>query len=180
MGWTRTLTASALVYIQHFDISLCAWCQICVHGITKEEYDLLVCAKKDEMVLGKPKLAGIVSNISTPAPCPGAPDVKLNSPRFQSRPRLNLDTSHNMISMISGPYVPKLPVHVFSGSEELQKGEASYEVWKFEMKCLQTSSALSEHLLLQAIWKYPLIPSKNTINILEMKTMQIKENKILH
>ena len=36
--------------------------------------------------------------------------------------------------MVSGPYFPKLPI--FSGSEEPQKGETSYEVWNFEVKCL--------------------------------------------
>ena len=47
------------------------------------------------------------------------------------------------------PYVPKLPI--FSGAEEPQKGETSYEVWSFELKCLQKSAYLPKHLLLQAI-----------------------------
>ena len=39
----------------------------------------------------------------------------------------------------------------FCGSEEPQKGETSYEVWNFEVKCLQKSNYLPDHLLLPAI-----------------------------
>ena len=121
--------------------------------LTREEYDLLIAAK-DEKGPGKPKLADLVNKISTPAPRPGTPDVKPKAPKFQTPgfspvPRLNLDTSHNITNIVSGPYIPKLPV--FSGSEEPQKGETSYEVWNFEVKCLQKSSTLSEPLLLQSI-----------------------------
>ena len=40
---------------------------------------------------------------------------------------------------------------IFSGAEDPQKGETSYEVWNFEAKCLAKSAYLPEHLLLQAI-----------------------------
>ena len=43
------------------------------------------------------------------------------------------------------------PNYLFCGSEEPQKGETSYEVWNFEVKCLQKSDYLPDHLLLQAI-----------------------------
>ena len=39
----------------------------------------------------------------------------------------------------------------FSGSEEPQKGETTYEVWSLEVKCLQSSSVLPESILLQSI-----------------------------
>ena len=61
------------------------------------------------------------------------------------------DTSNNgNFSFVAQPFnIPKLPF--FSGSEEPQKGETTYEVWSFEVKCLQNSNHLPEHVLLQAI-----------------------------
>ena len=117
--------------------------------LTKEEYDLLVAAK-DKKGPNK-SLADIVSKItSTPAPPPSTPDVKPKT-TFMS-PGLSPVSGHfdgSHLSMNSGPYLPKLPV--FSGSEEPQKGETSFEVWHFEVKCLQKTSTLSEPLLLQSI-----------------------------
>lgn len=42
---------------------------------------------------------------------------------------------------------PKLPI--FSGQEG--KGEVTYEVWSYEVKCLQNSYTVPDHVLLQAI-----------------------------
>ena len=44
--------------------------------------------------------------------------------------------------------IPKLPI--FSGSDEVPKGEVNYEVWSFEVKCLQ-SAETPEDVLSQAI-----------------------------
>ncbi len=43
----------------------------------------------------------------------------------------------------------KLPL--FSGAEEPHKGEVAYEVWNFEVKCLQNNGFIPNHVLLQAI-----------------------------
>lgn len=53
--------------------------------------------------------------------------------------------------MLSGNQytVPKLPT--FSRTDEPQKGEVKYEVWNFEVKCLQNSGQYPEHILLQAV-----------------------------
>lgn len=45
--------------------------------------------------------------------------------------------------------IPKLPF--FSGSQEPSKGETSYEVWNFEVKCLQKSKLIPEEVLFQTI-----------------------------
>ena len=53
-------------------------------------------------------------------------------------------------SFIAPSYsLPKLPS--FSGSEIPPKGEVTYEVWSYEVKCLQKSPYLEEHHLLYAI-----------------------------
>ena len=44
---------------------------------------------------------------------------------------------------------PKLPF--FSGSAEPNKGEASYEVWQYEVKCLQKADGLPESVILHSI-----------------------------
>ena len=58
-------------------------------------------------------------------------------------------TQPNTSYIVQPLHIPKLPF--FNGSEEPQKGECSYEVWNFEVKCLQNSSDLQEHVLLQSI-----------------------------
>ncbi|MCG7867590.1 MAG: hypothetical protein JAY74_14665 [Candidatus Thiodiazotropha taylori] len=68
-------------------------------------------------------------------------------PRFQQL--LNNSQPFNT-SYIAQPYnAPKLPF--FSGSEEPSKGEVTYEVWSFEVKCLQNTPYLQESVLLQSI-----------------------------
>lgn len=60
---------------------------------------------------------------------------------------------HPMTPSLSGSFVaptyshPKLPV--FSGQEN--KGDVTYEVWSYEVKCLQNSLTVPNHILLQAI-----------------------------
>ena len=45
--------------------------------------------------------------------------------------------------------IPKVPT--FSGNEEPQKGEVTYEVWSFEVRCLRNSQVVSNTVLLQLI-----------------------------
>ena len=45
--------------------------------------------------------------------------------------------------------LPKLPI--FSGDETGAKLEISYEVWRFEARCLVSDGTLEDHLILQAI-----------------------------
>ena len=74
-------------------------------------------------------------------------DASSPIPRFQQR---FINSPGFNTSFIAQPFhPPKLPI--FSGSEEPQKGETSYEVWSFEVKCLQNVADLPEHVLLQSI-----------------------------
>ncbi|XP_069125490.1 zinc finger CCHC domain-containing protein 12-like [Argopecten irradians] len=49
------------------------------------------------------------------------------------------------------PQVPK--ISTFSGDESPQRGETTYEGWRYEVRCLASDSTLSEELILQAIRK---------------------------
>lgn len=127
--------------------------------LTKEEYDALLALASHR---GEPKTD---TATSTPKPSPAefdgtkpktilADKLKLNaqSPAFSPIPRFpNLTQQQNISTFIPNSYVPKLPI--FSGTEEPQKGETTYEVWNLEVKCLQKSGlyAGNEHLLIQAI-----------------------------
>ena len=57
--------------------------------LTREEYDLLIAAK-DEKGPGKPKLADLVSRISTPAPRPGTPEMRIPPPPPNFRLQVSL------------------------------------------------------------------------------------------
>lgn len=113
--------------------------------LTKEEYEDLVAR------------ASMVPATSTPNPDksgatkPKTPKLKPNIIGQSPIARLSLlgNSQQNTSSLPHGPYIPKLPI--FSGSEEPAKGEASYELWSFEVKCLKQNEFLSELLLLQAI-----------------------------
>lgn len=55
------------------------------------------------------------------------------------------------VSMLSGSQYTVLKLPTFSGTDEPQKGEVKYEVWNFEVKCLQNSRQYQEHILLLAV-----------------------------
>lgn len=117
--------------------------------LTKQEYDDLV-----GLHTSKDK-AGLVTSTPQVTKTPDVTRPKLNFTYAGLTPVPRLQHSGNMTQvpntsfMPSQVNVPKLPF--FSGSEEPQKGETSYEVWNFEVKCLQNSQYLPEHVLLQSI-----------------------------
>ena len=101
--------------------------------------------------------AAIPSNpiMSTPGPIftpsnvprPNFPGV---SPVSRLQHLLNASKGVQNATYIAPQFnISKLPF--FSGSAEPQKGEVSYEVWSFEVKCLQNSNLLTEDLLKQHI-----------------------------
>ena len=111
--------------------------------LTKEEYDIL--------------MAGTALRASTPKqPMPSHGPKFTLQPRTPgaigaSRLRQIFGASHNQSSFSAAPVYnpPKLPF--FSGAEEPNKGETSYEVWNYEVKCLQKADYLPESVLLHSI-----------------------------
>lgn len=122
--------------------------------LTKEEYDILVSSTKGPSAKIT-NVKGDNTQTSTPKTVPQEfdgtrPKFTFTTPGASPVPRLNFNASALNTSFVPSPYVPKLPI--FSGSEEPQKGETTYEVWSFEVKCLQNSSYLTDpSILLQAI-----------------------------
>lgn len=123
--------------------------------LTQEEYDALLAinANKDLGAEG-----GVPKPSSTSTPSVSKPDVR---PKFGFTfpgPSPIRGLQHFMSSTpqpLNASYAtpsysqPKLPI--FSGQDDPPKGEVTYEVWSFEVKCLQNSQFLPEHVLLQAI-----------------------------
>lgn len=111
--------------------------------LTKEEYEKLLYAARNPVSTPR---------VSIP---PGGqmPLFDFRAPGVSPIPRLQqtLNNSAAQNTSYAAPTFnpPKLPF--FSGSEEPQKGETTYEVWNFEVKCLQSSEYLPEHVLLQSI-----------------------------
>lgn len=115
--------------------------------LTIQEYEDLVARDSNVLPTSTPKLPES-DGTKYKTTKPPAPSIIGQSPM----PRLSLSNrflQHNTSTLLQGPYIPKLPI--FSGSEEPSKGEASYEVWNFEVKCLKSNEYLSEHLLLQTM-----------------------------
>ena len=77
---------------------------------------------------------------------PARPQLRFPTPRPGSLGGLNQTYDLSMLGQYSNP--PKLPT--FSGSEEPQKNEVSYDVWSFEVGCLKKAH-IPEYLLLQSI-----------------------------
>jgi len=113
--------------------------------LTKEEHDNLLA---NQNISSTPNVKPSTKFSFT---APGVSPI----PRLQMIPKMTKqipevqNTILNNTSFSGQHNLPKIP-H-FSGSEEPQKGEVTYEVWRFEIKCLQNSGYLPEHLLLQAI-----------------------------
>lgn len=101
--------------------------------ISKEEYDSLVALKAST------PLTGVGKTFAFPTSSPIG--------RLQSA----LNPSVNNVSTLQSNFntTPKLPT--FSGNEESQKGEVTYEVWSFEVRCLINSQVLPDAVLLQTI-----------------------------
>ena len=105
------------------------------------------------MTTRSPRLAQLFT--PSPATQGAKPKCTFAAPNTTSTPIPRLQHTANSLHMLNIAYVPqnftfpKLPV--FSGSEVPQKGEATYEVWSFEVKCLKNIQELPEHILLQSI-----------------------------
>lgn len=118
--------------------------------LTKEEYEsLLAIASHKTIVTSTPQ----VTKATETGAQATRPKFTFTNPGISPVPRLQqvLNSSHvSNTSFVAPPFnFPKLPF--FSGSEEPLKGETTYEVWDIEVKCLQNSQCLPEHVLLQAI-----------------------------
>lgn len=113
--------------------------------LTREEYDIL--------------MRGAIPKTSTPRE-----SLRLDPPKSMFNPRTPGATPRSRLQFLlnsSGAQgaqqsftvpaynPPKLPF--FSGADEPAKGETSYEVWNYEVKCLQNSEYLPEHVLLHSI-----------------------------
>lgn len=119
--------------------------------LTQQEYEALLAVntnKSDGQNQGATG-GGIETPRPVSTPLPGQSRFGFPFPGFSPVPRINpfkfSDTSY-----MAPPYSqPKLPI--FSGQDVPPKGEVTYEVWSFEVKCLQNSHTLPDHVLLQAI-----------------------------
>lgn len=75
--------------------------------------------------------------------------LKASTPIIGNAGPFNFPGSNASLLQSNFDVTPKLPI--FSGSLEPNKSEVSYDVWSFEVKCLQNSHAIPEALLLQTI-----------------------------
>lgn len=127
--------------------------------LTKDEYEAFLAFRASK---GQPgAVAGTPQQMNTPVtstpqvnvthggtkpkvfPFPGPSPV----PRLQQLLANSQQLNTSYIPQTFNP--PKLPF--FSGKEETSKGETTYEVWSFEVKCLQNSPYIQEPVLLQSI-----------------------------
>lgn len=129
--------------------------------LTKEEYEkLLTIANKNVTSTPRPasRLAGLLgaSPLRDTTPHGGAKSkFTFGNPLVTPPPThtlhdvLSESQMHNVTYVPQNYNFPKLPI--FSGSEVPQKGEVTFEVWSFEVKCLKNNHEIPEHTLLQSI-----------------------------
>ena len=129
--------------------------------LTQHEYEALlaISSRKDLTGTGSKEVKQTSDTQATSTPVTTKePDVvrpKLNfafpwmSPVQRMQHILNASQPANTSFIAPSYSQPKLPS--FSGSEIPPKGEVTYEVWSYEVKCLQKSPYLEEHHLLYAI-----------------------------
>ncbi|XP_062605895.1 uncharacterized protein LOC134267692 isoform X2 [Saccostrea cucullata] len=110
--------------------------------LTKEEYDLLVNASLKQGKTSTPLVKTKISTMEKVLHSAGKP-VHFDFPKtpdIPPTPTCTISTQYNF---------PKLPT--FSGADDSKQGEVKYEVWNFEVKCLQNSGQYPEHILLQSV-----------------------------
>ncbi|XP_062610021.1 uncharacterized protein LOC134271821 [Saccostrea cucullata] len=118
--------------------------------ITKEEYDLLKGQKipttpKVEHGLNKGTIPKLPSLGEVPIPSHIPSPGYLHPPSLMSSHQLF--NSSALFHQNNNPTPIKLPT--FSGSEQVQKGEVSYDVWSYEVRCLK--GQWPDHVLLQPV-----------------------------
>ena len=84
----------------------------------------------------------------------------LSSDRRQTKSIEEKDTEERISLEKNFPF-PKITA--FSGEENRPKGEASYEEWRYEVKCLQRDGVYSKYVIGQAIRKSLRGPAKREI-----------------
>lgn len=110
--------------------------------LTREEYEALM-----KGAIPKTSTPRVPLPPQTPKTLFGARTPGL-APGSRLQQLLNISGANQSIAVPSyNP--PKLPF--FSGSDEPAKGETSYEVWSHEVKCLQNSEYIPEHVLLNSV-----------------------------
>ena len=130
--------------------------------LTKADYESLVSLAKKSTSTGSPGLAHLLppppATLGARPPLAASlakPKALFSTPTITSTPVPRFQHLLNASQALNTSYVPpnynfpKLPI--FSGSEAPQKGETTYEVWAFEVKCLKNVHDLPEHTLLQSI-----------------------------
>lgn len=123
--------------------------------VTKTEYNMLLALAGK--IPGKPNPMDQSTSTPGPAKADGAKSkLSFNPPGFSPIPRhqpsqniVNSSAILNATANTPSFPIPKLPF--FSGSDQLQKGDTTYEVWNFEVKCLQNAHFLPDHIILQAM-----------------------------
>ncbi|KAK3103445.1 hypothetical protein FSP39_019291 [Pinctada imbricata] len=75
----------------------------------------------------------------------------VSTPNFDARFNFNpTGPNESYLHGMPATYsIPKLPT--FSGNESSQKGEVTYDVWSFEVRCLKRTGQYPEHIILQAL-----------------------------
>ena len=118
---------------------------------TKKEYDILMGGAVPKTSTPRlpldPKTPKVLFGPTIPGANPTRMQQIMGKLANQSGKAANLSLSQSFANVPSYNS-PKLPF--FSGSKEPAKGETSYEVWQYEVKCLQKSD-LPEHMLLHSI-----------------------------
>ena len=119
--------------------------------LTKEEYEILMGGAVPKTSTPRlpldPKTPKVLFGPTIPGATPTRMQQIMGKLANQSGKAANLSLSQSFANVPSYNS-PKLPF--FSGSKEPAKGETSYEVWQYEVKCLQKSD-LPEHMLLHSI-----------------------------
>ena len=116
----------------------------------------------------------VKTEITAPIKDPGTVEIDTTSVTGLET-KVNKTTNNEEINPDKNALYPKFSV--FSGEEPKSKSEASYEEWKYEVRCVRNDRIHSEHIIAQAIRKslrgqakrvlLPLGPTANIEEILK-------------
>lgn len=84
--------------------------------------------------------------VSTPKP---VVHPAVSTPKFFPRASIRSPMLFNSSALYQNPNPNPIKLPTFSGSEPQQKGEVSFEVWSYEVRCLKNQ--YPEHLILQSV-----------------------------
>ena len=111
-------------------------------------YKILTADEYDKLQTSTPKFGNIKFDFKSPG-IGQSPRLKMMTDALKGQGQSSQGSTSILLPNMPPVNYPKLPS--FSGGDTQQKGEVSYDVWSFEVRCLESSGEYPDHMIMQSM-----------------------------